>query len=109
MTEMIMEFLNNAQSTVSPVIPVIGVFLIIRGLIRLAHGNEAAKGGSGWSWRRGGAARFQAWETTSGRRLSLARGDTPALVGILAWSPPCPRRRAGRGRPGASSGFDGRT
>ncbi len=47
MTEMIMEFLNNAQSTVSPVIPVIGVFLIIRGLIRLAHGNEAAKGGSG--------------------------------------------------------------
>ena len=46
MTEMIMEFLNNAQSTVSPVIPVIGVFLIIRGLIRLAHGNEAAKGGS---------------------------------------------------------------
>lgn len=47
MTEMIMEFLNNTQSTVSPVIPVIGVFLIIRGLIRLAHGNEAAKGGSG--------------------------------------------------------------
>ena len=47
MTEMIIEFLNNAQSTVSPVIPVIGVFLIIRGLIRLAHGNEAAKGGSG--------------------------------------------------------------
>jgi len=47
MTEMIVKFLNNAQSTVSPVIPVIGVFLIIRGLIRLAHGNEAAKGGSG--------------------------------------------------------------
>jgi hypothetical protein len=47
MNEMIMKFLNNAQSTVSPVIPVIGMYLIIRGLIRLAKGNEAAKGGSG--------------------------------------------------------------
>ncbi|MBP1750788.1 MAG: hypothetical protein H6Q52_3327 [Deltaproteobacteria bacterium] len=47
MTEMITEFLNNAQSTVSPVVPVIGVLLIIRGLIRLSHGNEAAKGGAG--------------------------------------------------------------
>ncbi len=47
MNEMITKFLNNAQSTVSPVMPVIGVFLIIRGLIRLANGNEAAKGGAG--------------------------------------------------------------
>lgn len=47
MTEMIRDFLNNAQLTVSPVIPVIGAFLIIRGLIRLANGNEAAKGGAG--------------------------------------------------------------
>ena len=47
MTEMITKFLNNAQSTVSPVVPVIGVFLIIRGLLRLANGNEAAKGGAG--------------------------------------------------------------
>lgn len=47
MTEMIRDFLNNTQLTVSPVIPVIGAFLIIRGLIRLANGNEAAKGGAG--------------------------------------------------------------
>ncbi len=47
MTEMITEFLSNAQSTVSSFVPVIGVFLIIRGLIRLANGNEAAKGASG--------------------------------------------------------------
>jgi hypothetical protein len=47
MTDMIMEFLNNAQSTVSPVAPVIGTYLIIRGLIRLARGNETAKGGDG--------------------------------------------------------------
>lgn len=47
MTEMITGFLNNAQSTVSPVVPVIGAFLIVRGLLRLANGNEAAKGGAG--------------------------------------------------------------
>ena len=47
MNEMITKFLNNAQSTVAPVVPVIGVFLIIRGLLRLANGNEAVKGGAG--------------------------------------------------------------
>jgi hypothetical protein len=45
MNEMITKFLNNAQSTVAPVVPVIGVFLIIRGLLRLANGNEAVRGG----------------------------------------------------------------
>ena len=32
---------------VSPMMPVLGTFLIIKGLMRLAGGNDAAKGGAG--------------------------------------------------------------
>ncbi|MEN6617850.1 MAG: hypothetical protein ABFD12_14960 [Syntrophorhabdus sp.] len=47
MTELINKLISDAQAMVAPIVPVIGVYLIIRGLIRLANGNDAAKGGSG--------------------------------------------------------------
>lgn len=47
MTELIKKLIGDAQTIVAPVVPVIGVYLIIRGLIRLANGNDAAKGGAG--------------------------------------------------------------
>lgn len=47
MTELITKLISNAQTMVSPMMPVLGTFLIIKGLMRLAGGNDAAKGGSG--------------------------------------------------------------
>jgi hypothetical protein len=47
MTELITKLIGNAQTMVSPMMPVLGTYLIIRGLIRLANGNDAAKGGAG--------------------------------------------------------------
>lgn len=47
MTELITKLIGNTQTMVSPLMPVLGTFLIIKGLIRLANGNEAAKGGAG--------------------------------------------------------------
>ena len=47
MTELITKLMANAQTMVSPMVPVLGTYLIIKGLIRLASGNDAAKGGAG--------------------------------------------------------------
>ncbi|MDD3845079.1 MAG: hypothetical protein PHC90_01820 [Syntrophorhabdaceae bacterium] len=47
MTELITKLISNAQTMVSPMMPVLGAFLIIKGLMRLAGGNDAAKGGAG--------------------------------------------------------------
>ncbi len=47
MTELITTLIGNIQTMVSPLMPVLGTFLIIKGLIRLASGNDAAKGGAG--------------------------------------------------------------
>jgi hypothetical protein len=47
MTELITTLITRAQTMVSPMMPVLGTYLIIRGLIRLAGGNDAAKGGAG--------------------------------------------------------------
>jgi hypothetical protein len=47
MTELITKLLGNTQTMVSPMMPVLGTFLIIKGLMRLANGNDAAKGGAG--------------------------------------------------------------
>jgi hypothetical protein len=46
-TELITKLIGNTQTMVSPMMPVLGTFLIIKGLIRLASGNDTAKGGSG--------------------------------------------------------------
>jgi len=47
MTELITNLIRNVQVTISPMISVLGVYFIVTGLIRLAGGNEAAKGGAG--------------------------------------------------------------
>ncbi len=47
MTELITKLIRNVQVTISPMISVLGVYFIVTGLIRLAGGNEAAKGGAG--------------------------------------------------------------
>jgi len=47
MNELITKLIGNAQTMVSPMMPVLGTFLIIRGLMRLANGNDTAKGGTG--------------------------------------------------------------
>ncbi len=47
MTELITKLMTNVQTMVSPMIPVLGTYLIIKGLIRLANGNDAARGGAG--------------------------------------------------------------
>ncbi|MHB8108860.1 MAG: hypothetical protein ACYDHW_02380 [Syntrophorhabdaceae bacterium] len=47
MTELIKKLIADAQTMVSPIVPVIGMYLIIRGLIRLANGNDSANGGTG--------------------------------------------------------------
>jgi len=46
-TELITRLISNTQTMASPLMPVLGTFLIIKGLIRLANGNEAVKGGAG--------------------------------------------------------------
>ena len=47
MTELIAKLIRDMQTMIFPMIPVIGVYLIVRGLIRLANANEAAQGGKG--------------------------------------------------------------
>ena len=47
MNELITKLMGNAQSMVSPIAPVLGTYLIIKGLIRLANGNDAVHGGTG--------------------------------------------------------------
>jgi len=47
MTELIAKLISSMQTMVSPMMPVLGTFLIIKGLMRLANGNDAAKGGAG--------------------------------------------------------------
>jgi hypothetical protein len=47
MTELITTLIGKTQAMVSPLMPVLGTFLIIKGLMRLANGNDAVRGGAG--------------------------------------------------------------